>query len=398
MKSKFQPAVWGLLRQNISRTQMAGYALANIVGLSVVLIGILFYCDSQNDKSHEDKFFSDDYVVLSKRVDGIGFTPTGFSEEEIDSLGSQPWVRKVGRFTASLFAVRGAVNIGGMELSTYLFCESVPDEFFDVKPTKWKFDPEEKFVPIVLSKDYLTLYNFGFAIPQGLPQVSEELVGDIPIELRLTGEGMQPEYFEAAVVGFSSRLNTIAVPQSFMDWANKRYAGGETQPTSRLIAKVDRLESAEMDKYLEARSIEVAGDKQEAGKISKFLGVVSTVVAANGVVICALAIFILVLSIFLLLQKSRDKLRNLMLLGYHPLYVARYYEAVVVATNVAVTLLSLAVAFVVRESWRGGLEDVGLGQASLLPVVSFALAYVVGVTLFDIFVIRSRMLSIWKDA
>ena len=87
-----------------------------------------------------------------------------------------------------------------------------------------------------------------------------------------------------------------------------------------------------------------------------------------------------------------------MLLGYHPLYVARYYEAVVVATNVAVTLLSLAVAFVVRESWRGGLEDLGLGQASLLPVVSFALAYVVGVTFFDIFVIRSRMLSIWKDA
>lgn len=67
MKFSYQPDVWSLLRQNISKGQIIGYALANIVGLSVILIGILFFCDSQNDNSSKDQYFSDDYVVLSKR-------------------------------------------------------------------------------------------------------------------------------------------------------------------------------------------------------------------------------------------------------------------------------------------------------------------------------------------
>lgn len=397
MKFQYQPDVWNLLRQNLSKGQMMGYALANIVGLAVILIGVLFYCDSQHDNSRDDQFFSNDYVVLSKKVEGFGFTPTAFSDEEIDTLSRQKWARKVGRFTSSRFAINGAVEMGGKRMSTYLFFESVPDEFFDVKPDGWTFHPGDKQVPIMLCKDYLTLYNFGFAVPQGLPQVSEEIICDIPITLNLTGESMQAETFEGRIAGFSSRLNTIAVPQSFMDWANEHYSTKEAQPTSRLIVQVDRLMAADMSSYLSRRGIEIAGDKQEAGNISSFLGIVSAVVTTNGFVICALAMFILVLSIFLLLQKSRDKLRNLMLLGYHPLYVARYYQSVVIAANIIITIISVAIAFLARLSWKDGLEDIGLGGASVLPMLLGALIYAVGVTCFDVIIIRTRLLKIWND-
>ena len=245
----FRHEIWCLLRKNISKGQLLGYAIANVVGLSVILIGILFFADSQNSTSDNDKFFSDDYIVLSKKVDGIGFKPVSFSDEDIRKLKEQKWVQKIGRFTASQFAVNGAINLGGRGLSTYLFFESVPDDFFDVVPRDWTFNPDEKFVPVILSKDYLTLYNFGFAIPQGLPQVSEQMVGAVPIVLRLTGKDNVTEIFDAAVVGFSSRLNTIAVPQSFMDWANKRYYSGGEQPPSRLIVKTNRFDAADMRKY-----------------------------------------------------------------------------------------------------------------------------------------------------
>ena len=262
MKFIYQSDVWSLLRQNISKGQITGYAIANIVGLSVILIGILFYCDSQQDNSQEDQFFTSDYIVLSKKVEGIGFSPISFSEEEIKELSREKWVKKIGRFSSSQFAVNGSINMGGKSLSSYLFFESVPDEFFDVKPRDWTFSPQDRFVPIILCKDYLTLYNFGFAVPQGLPQISEEIVGAVPITLRLTGENMVSEYFEAAIVGFSSRLNTIAVPQSFMDWANKRYSNSNNIPNaSRLIVQVDRLSSSQMYDYLDKHDIELAGDK-----------------------------------------------------------------------------------------------------------------------------------------
>lgn len=393
---QYDKTVWQLLRKNISRGQMLGYALANVVGLSVVLIGLLFYGDSQNDNATEDRYFSQDYVVLSKKVEGIGFTAQTFTDDEIAQLEHQPWAKKVGRFTASQFAAKGSVVIGGKELSTYLFVESVPDEFFDIKPRDWHFRPGDRRVPVVLSKDYLTLYNYGFAIPQGLPQLSEEIIGSLPLNLRLTGEDMKEEYLEATIVGFSSRLGTIAVPQSFMEWANAHYAKTESQGTSRLIVETNPLASSDMSDYLKAHNIESSADTSDAGNIARFLGLVSGVVGAGGLTICLLALFILVLSLFLLLQKSRHTLRGLMLLGYHPREIGRYYALIVVATNIITLILALSAALLCRPFWDQGLVDIGLGQGAVWPMFTFAFVYMALATAFDLFIIRRRLDEIWK--
>lgn len=384
------------MKKNLSKWQLAGYAAANFVGLTVILAGLLFMADSRHSTAEDDAYFSDDYVVLSKKVEGIGFAPVYFSEDEIAKLEQQRWVRKTGRFTASQFAVNGAVNLGGRELSSYLFFESVPDEFFDVKPRDWQFDPQERFVPVILSKDYLTLYNFGFAIPQGLPQVSESLVGAVPAVLRITGRDNEPELFEAAVVGFSSRLNTIAVPQSFMDWANKRYNPEAELHTSRLIVRIDRMAAAEMDNYLKQNEIEIAGDKEQTGNVSKFLSVMSGVVTCNGLLISALALFILTLSVFLLLQKSRETIRKLMFLGFSPREVSRFYERLVTTANLAITTAAVAATFGGRMLWLPQLRELNLGDAPVWPMLATAAVYLLLVTTFNIYVIRRKMNGMWN--
>ena len=395
MMKLFQQEVWFLLKKNLSVGQLLGYALANVVGLTVILSGILFYGDSQESTAQEDQFFSEDYVVLSKKVEGVGFTPVVFSDDDIQKLSKQKWVQKIGRFTASQFAVNGSINMGGRGLSSYLFLESVPDEFFDVKPRDWHFDPQEKFIPIMLSKDYLALYNFGFALPQGLPQISEKMIGAMPFVLGITGKDNRTEYYEAAIVGFSSRLNTIAVPQSFMDWANSRYAVGEVPPPSRLIVKIDQLAASGMKEYCEREDIEIAGDNKSSGNISKFLGLVSSVVAANGVVISLLALFILILSIYLLLQKNRETIKKLMGLGYHPREISWHYEVVVMAANSLITLVAIVITISCRQFWHEQMQELGLGGASLFPMLAIALAYLLVVTAFNVYVIRRNIRKIW---
>lgn len=396
MKLNLNYDIWCLLRKNISRGQLLGYITANVVGLSVILVGVLFFLDSQHSTSQNDKYFSDDYIVLSKKVDGVGFTPVSFSEDEIAKLGKQKWVVKIGKFTASQFAVNGAVNLGGRSLSTYLFFESVPDDFFDITPKDWGFDPSEKFVPVILNKDYLTLYNFGFAIPQGLPQVSERIVGAVPITLSITGNDNVTEHFKAAVVGFSSRLNTIAVPQSFMDWANNKYYSGDAKPTSRLIVKINRFATSGMKEYLDHEDLEIAGDKEETGNISAFLRVVSSVVTSNGVVISALALFILILSIFLLLQKNKETIRKLMLLGFAPKEISRYYEIIVLVANSGIVIVAVIVTASCRLLWNEQLHEIGLGEASVLPVFALVLCYLVFVTAFNVYIIRRNLYAIWN--
>ena len=397
MIKQFRHEIWCLLKKNLSVGQLLGYALANVVGLTVILAGILFYGDSQESTAQDDQFFSEDYVVLSKKVEGVGFTPVVFSDDEIQKLSKQKWVQKIGRFTASQFAVNGSINMGGRGLSSYLFLESVPDEFFDVKPRDWRFDPEEKFIPIMLSKDYLTLYNFGFALPQGLPQISEKMIGAMPLVLGITGKDNKTEYYEAAIVGFSSRLNTIAVPQSFMDWANSRYAVGEVPPPSRLIVKIDQLAATGMKEYCDQEGIEIAGDNPSSGNISKFLGLVSSVVASNGVVISLLALFILILSIYLLLQKNRETIKKLMGLGFHPREISRYYEFIVLAANSLITLVAVVLTICFRLLWQEQMQELGLGEASLLPMLAIAVAYLLIVTAFNIHIIRRNIRKIWVE-
>lgn len=397
MKQRKIAGLKTLLGKNLSKGQLIGYAVANLVGLTVILSGILFYCDSRHHRNTSDRFFSDDYIIVSKQVKGINLQPVAFSDEEIAEIASQPWVKKLGKFTSADFSVNASIEMGGRGMHSYLFFESVPDDFFDQLPLAWNFDPEKNFVPIVLNRDYLALYNFGFALPQGLPQLSEDLIGSVPLKLVISGKNGKSQIFNAGVVGFSSRLNTIAVPQEFMDWANAQFSTTPSE-TSRLIIKIDRLDGSDWEKYLTDNGLEVAGDKEGDSKVSDFLGLVSGITAATGFVISVLAIFILVLSIFLLLQKSRPMLRNLILLGYSPSQPSKYYEGTVLLLNSLITIVAVGLTFVCRLIWHNPLMALGLGEGNVLFMLGAALLYLIIISVINIIVIRRHVYSIWKLA
>jgi len=396
----YSNVVWRLLRRNISAGQLIGYAVANFIGLAIVLTGLQFYRDvNSTGSADDDPMLSRDYMVLSKRVEGfgsLGGASTEFSEADIAALRAQPWAVRVGRFEASDFNVSASVEMGGRSMSTYLFFEAIPDDFFDVKPAGWSFDPADPFVPVVLSKDYLTLYNFGFAASRGLPQLSESMIGMVPLRISLSGNGRQM-WLPGRIVGFSSRLNTIAVPQQFMDWANDTFGeNGDVQP-SRLIVEVNAPGDPQITSYLDANNMESAGDKVNNGRAAYFLSVVTGVVITVGVVISALAFFILLLSIYLLLQKSRAKLRDLMLLGYTPRAVAMYYYRMVIMVNVVATIAAVAVMVVARTLWTAPLRDLGLSGAPLWITVSVGFTICVVVILLDVVAIHRGIVRTWHD-
>ncbi|MBR3766132.1 MAG: ABC transporter permease, partial [Muribaculaceae bacterium] len=384
--------VWRLLRRNVSVSQIVGYALANLVGLSIVLTAIQFYNDINQVWEEEDSFFSKDYLIISKRVSGVNtlFGNTAFSERDIEDIKSQPWTRKVGKFTAAAFDVRASINLGGHGVSSALFLESIPDDFFDIKPDDWGFTPGQREVPIILSKDYLALYNFGFATTRGLPQLSESTIGKVPLKLYLSrASDNATEVYAARIVGFSSRMNTIAVPQDFLEWANDRYAIDKNKMPSRLIIEVNSPGNPDITSYLEQNNYEVAGDKVDNGKASYFLSIITAVVVSVGIIICILAFFILMLSIYLLLQKNKEKLHDLMLLGYSPSQVARYYYQLVGLVNVGVLAFAIIILLVATMLWRAPLDELGVEGASLLPSIIIGVV-IVGIITIGNFVAITR--------
>ena len=140
--------IWRLLRKNISIGQLLGFLLSNIVGLSIVIIGVQLYVDAAQIFENEDSFIKKDYIVINKEVHSSDLFATNnkeFSIAEIEEIESQEWVRKVGEFQSATYKLYASVGSGNRSMSTYMFFESLPTEFIDVKDVEWNYVPGDRF-------------------------------------------------------------------------------------------------------------------------------------------------------------------------------------------------------------------------------------------------------------
>ena len=393
--------VWKLLRSHISPWQLLGFFAANLLGMLILLMGLQFYVDVKPILMGKDGVMGTDYLIVSKQVSAVSVLESedshGFSAQEIEDMSHQSFCRSVGTFTASHYAVQCRLGIQGMvSVGTDMFFESVPDQYVDAHLRKWTFDPQHPRIPIVLPRSYLAIYNFGFAQSQHLPKISEGVAGLIDMEVTLSGNGLVERY-PAQVVGFSSRLNTILVPQEFMTWSNDRFSSEADHKPTRLVVEVNNPADDAIVTYMNRHGYELQDDKQESGRATYFLKVAAAVVMGVGLLICLLSLYILMLSIYLLVQKNTYKLSNLMLIGYSPSAVARPYQYLTLCINVAVLLFAWVLLLLVRNAYMERLwamfptmDDRGMGYAfaagSLLLIV---------VSVLNVLAIRHRMLAIW---
>lgn len=393
--------VWKLLRQHISIGQLAGFFLANLFGMMIVLLSVQFYKDVIPVFTEGDSFMKKDFIIATKKISALGSfagKSNTFSAEEIADLKKQPFTKTIGAFTPSQFKVSAGLGMkeAGIHLSTDMFFESVPDEFVDIKLDKWHFDEHTHTIPIIIPRNYLNLYNFGFAQSRSLPKLSEGLMSLIQMDIMMRGNG-RVEQYKGNIVGFSNRLNTILVPETFMRWANESFAPGTKSEPSRLIVEVNNPTDDRIAKYFKDKGYDTEGDKLDAGKTTWFLKVIVGIVLSVGLLISVLSFYILMLSIYLLLQKNTTKLENLLLIGYSPAKVALFYQLLTLGLNAIVLVLSISIVLYVRGSymeWIGKLfpqlDEGSVWQAMLVGVLLFA-----GVSVFNVIAVRKKVASIW---
>ena len=394
--------VWKLMRRHISMGQLAGFFFANLCGMVIVLLGIQFYQDVAPVFTEGDSFMKKDYLIVSKKVSTLGSfvgKSSTFSDSDIEEILDQPFTKEVGAFTPSQFKVSAGVGMEqiGLNMSTAMFFESVPDKYVDVNLDEWHFEPGQEIVPIIIPRNYLNLYNFGFAQSRSLPQLSEGVMNLINLEVRISGGGRQNTY-KGKIAGFSNRLNTILVPESFMVWANANYSDGKSdKEPSRLIIEVGNPTDDRIARFFKEHGYETEDDKLDAGKTTWFLKVVVGIVLSVGLLISILSFYILMLSIYLLLQKNTTKLENLLLIGYAPERVALPYQLLTVGLNAMVLLLSVGIVLYVRTLYLDVVEKMfpSLGGGSFGWMLAVGVLLFVAVSLLNIIAVRRKVASIW---
>ncbi|NJL14213.1 MAG: hypothetical protein HC913_15190 [Microscillaceae bacterium] len=298
-----------------SRTQVVLAAIGLWLGFTLLLFSLQLYLQINRLLNPEQA--PPEYLILSKKVslgNTLFLSRADFGEAELEELKAQPFVKQVGIFTANQFQAYAFLG-GRVSLNTELFFEAIPDEFLDIDPPGWDWQEGDKIIPIVLSQDMLNLYNFGFALGKGLPQISPSTVSYVTVSLRLTGlKGRQ--LFNAKIVGFSERVSSILVPKAFMDWANQTIGEGKVEPPSRVIVQVRNPSDPRLAAFLEAKNYQINQDRLNASRAAALVQVVMSVIGFVGLLFMGLALAVFVMNFRVVIAEAKAEIQLLLQLGY----------------------------------------------------------------------------------
>jgi len=326
-----------LVQQLIWKNQKKGVlffaSIGMFVGMFILFISIQLYFDIINISKSDKEIFNKDYIVINKKIsilNTVKFLSTGFSQNEIDTIKSQDFVEKIGVITPNKFKV-GAYTDGTKDFPEFyaeMFFESVPDEFMDIKADDWHWDENSAYIPIVIPRDYLKLYNFGFAQSQNLPQISEEIASKAMAEFMIEGRGKKVK-MKGKIVGFTDRINSILVPQSFMEWANATLGRktGSNKP-SRIIIVSNNPASPDLSQFLKDNNYEANLQQTKGSRLNTLLQILLGIVLLIGTIIVLLAFIIFVVSFKLMISKANSSIEKLLIIGYHYTTPAKIYVAI----------------------------------------------------------------------
>jgi hypothetical protein len=387
--------IWQLLRKHISIFELAIFFIANLIGMTVILSGVQIYSDLKPILTGENSLIGNDYIVITHPVERVGINTDVFSDEDINELTQLECINGIGSFSASQFEVDGSIMFNGRRLSTLLFFESVPDEFIDVETRNWSYNIGDTTIPIILPRNYLNLYNFGFSSTQNLPQITEDMIKSVSLGLRLSGNGLSEDY-NGRIVGFSDRINTILVPNDFLTWANKYFAGIDNLDPTRLILEVSNPSEPTLLSFLEEHNYEIENKPSESSKALFILKVCIAIIICIGVIFCILSLIILTLSIYLLLQKNINKLENLVLIGYTPRRVAMPYKAMTLILNLSILAISLVLIYIAEEHYMSYLSEIAGYTLAANPTTAIitGIIFTAIVIAFNFFIINRKIREI----
>ncbi len=371
-----------LLWQKRSKAQLLGAAVGTFLGIFLLISALQLYFDLQQLLYGKENG-AEQYVLLNKKVslmNTLGASNT-FSQTEIQNIEKQPFAQKVGALSQNQFKVSASSPMVGFY--TDLFFEAVPDEFIDVPLRQWNWVQGDNEVPIVLSRDYLALYNFGFAPSQGLPQFTPSTIQKVTVVLTVKGKG-QSANFNGRIIGFSDRINSILVPQTFLNFANRTYGDTPDEGASRLVLKTDNPNAPAFRSFLSSNGYEISSGRLIGAQTTILLNLLFVLIGVIGVIILLLSSMVFILNYQLLIAQSSEDIRLLGQLGYKDGQISGVLRARLLRVFLIVLLLALVTVFVGHYFITQSFVNQGFSIGSGLHILVYVATLILGTALIGV--------------
>jgi len=328
------------------------------LGIAMVLLLIAIQAHTNFNQllyGRQNQNESADFLVVNKKITNAMMGQSDksmFTAEELQTIKRQSFVEAAGYITSSQFKVTAAAP-GELQFYTDMFFESVPDSFIDVKNEEWKWQEGDGVIPIILPNDFLNLYNFGFALSQDLPQVSQETVKNLPVKITVS-RGLLSSQFTGHIVGFSDRISSFLVPAAFMDWANNRYGNGKAAAPSRIVIKTSDPANPALVKFLDDHGYTTNQDKIKYSKTKLIVQTIVSVIGFFGIVLLLFALLVFSIFIQLIIASCKKEIQLLVTLGTAPAQLRRYllrqFVPLYVVTGIVAVLLVTVLQWVAARA------------------------------------------------
>ncbi len=315
-----------------------------------------------------------------------------FSEEEIAELRSQSFVKEVAFFKSNQYAawLYGSESI---PIQTELFFEALPDHMLGEVPADWRWQEGDAQVPIIVSQEFLNLYNFGYALAKGLPQISKSALKLAPsFNVRIYG-AQGSKVFKMRVIDLNERVPSILVPESFMDWANKNIGANRAEPPARLMLHVNNPSDPALQNYMEQKDWQINQERLKASRAGGILQVLMSVLGLIGLLFISLSVAMFVMQFRVLIAESKEEIRLLLQLGYTPTMISRYLLGRFAALLGVIAVLAAALTGVSIFFLGSFLEESGL-ESSLWPeplVIVLGLAFMALVAFINVWSLQKAL-------
>jgi len=326
-----------LLKKQVHKSQLLFFALSSSLGLGILLIVVQLLVDTQSIFNSKNDLLGNQNLIIYKDLG----RDNAFTSDEITELNSQPFINKTGGFTHGTYRVLASVTFPNHAgISTEMFLEAVSDEFIDITNEDWKWQPGDKEVPIIIPKNYINLYNFGYATSSGLPQVNEKIIRQVPIDLTLSGTH-KTENYRAYILDASEKINSILVPESFLNYTNKKLSPLKANKISRIILDVINPSDPKLLEFLASKKYNYLSNDIQNSKLSYVLKLILSIVLGIGLLITILSIYLVITNINLLILKNKQTITQLHFLGYSKAQIAKVYHAIafkILAVSIIIAL------------------------------------------------------------
>jgi len=388
-----------LLFKNQDKKQLIIAIIGAFMGITFLITSI-HYLIKVNEFGEGADILGPNTIIVQKKVSNsstLGLTRTDFSQHEIETLKGKPFIQDVKPVIANNFDVSfETADPLVPRFRSDVFIQTVDPEFLDIKTNNWKWKEGDKFVPMIMPRDFLVMLNT-FMSASGIPQVSDDLAMDIKFKFTLTNnDGSKKEWVDARIVGFTNEVASLLVPETFMSYGNNKFSDGTEQKITQIMISGKESEFGLVEELLVKRGLESKNSQMVVGRLKSMVGTLFLVVLGISIIAVFVSGLVLIQYMQLLISRNAYEVRTLMRIGYHPKNIIRLFFLYFVKIFGVVASLGLVLFFIFKFFLDNMFASGGLYIGTSITIGSIA-ALIIAYVLFAFASFRTATKGIFNE-